>query len=147
MGVNSVAGFGVLFVTMTDETQNLAPVDWRDFFRFDVKATVVLLGCALFLVGLLAVLPAWLRAQERADFAGTVAQTAPGIVTICQISPVSQGGGGLFNAVTVEFGKRQAYYALPPQSKWLPRFHQDVRVTYRVGRRTGAVRVDSVTPL
>ena len=63
---------------MQDETQHLAPVDWRDFFRFDVKASVVWIGCALFLVGLLVVLPHWLRGQERADFAGTVAQTAPG---------------------------------------------------------------------
>ena len=52
----------------------------------------------LFWWALLGILPAWLRGQERADFAGTAAQTAPGVVVVCQISPVSQGGGGLFNA-------------------------------------------------
>jgi hypothetical protein len=67
-------------------------------------------------------------------------------VTVCQISPVSQGGGGLFNAVTVAFAGRQSYYALPLESRWKPRFHQNVRVTYRVGRRSGTVHVDAVTP-
>lgn len=131
---------------MQDETPDLGPIPWRNLLHFDAKAILAFLVCGLILVGLLGVLPAWLRGQERADFAGTTAQTAPGVVVVCQISPVSQGGGGLFNAVTVEFNKRQSYYALPPESKWLPKFHQNVRVTYRVGRQSGQVRVDSVTP-
>ena len=132
---------------MQDEMPDLGPVPWRNLLHFDAKSLTVFLGCALLLAGLLGVLPAWLRGQEKADFAGTVARTAPGIVSICQISPVSQGGSGLFNAVTVEFDNRQSYYALPPSSKWLPKFHQNVRVTYRLGRKTGALRVDAVTPL
>ena len=148
--------------TMQDDTPDLGPIPWRNLLHFDSKAIAAIAACALILVGLLGVLPAWLRGQERADFAGTAAQTAPGVVVVCQISPVSQGGGGLFNAVTVEFNnqgggglfnavtvefnKRQSYYALPPESKWLPKFHQKVRLTYRVGRQSGTVRVDSVTP-
>ncbi len=131
---------------MQDDTPDLGPIPWRNLLHFDAKAIAVFLGCALMLVGLLVVLPAWLRGQERADFAGTAPQTAPGVVTICEISPVSQGGGGLFNAVTVAFANRQSYYAIPPSSRWVPRFHQNVRVVYRVGRQSGAVRVDAVTP-
>jgi len=131
---------------MQDDTPDLGPIPWRNLLHFDAKAIAAFLGCALLLVGLLVALPAWLRGQEQADFAGTTAQTAPGVVAVCQISPVSQGGGGLFNAVTVEFNKRQSYYALPPSSKWQPGFHQKVRVTYRVGRQSGTVRVDAVTP-
>jgi len=131
---------------MQDELPDLGPVPWRNLLHFDAKAIAAIAGCALLLIGLLVVLPVWLRGQERADFAGTTARTAPGVVTICQISPVSQGGGGLFNAVTVAFDKRQSYYALPPESRWQPKFHQNVRVTYRVGRQSGTVRVDAVTP-
>jgi len=131
---------------MQDDTPDLGPIPWRNLLHFDAKAIAVFLGCALMLVGLLVVLPAWLRGQERADFAGTAPRTAPGVVTICEISPVSQGGGGLFNAVTVAFANRQSYYAIPPSSRWVPRFHQNVRVVYRVGRQSGAVRVDAVTP-
>ena len=86
------------------------------------------------------------RCSGVASFSLTMAQTAPGVVVICQISPVSQGGGGLFNAVTVEFDKKQSYFAIPPTSKWVPKFHQNVRVTYRVGHQSGKVRVDAVTP-
>ena len=131
---------------MQDDTPDLGPIPWRNLLHFDTKAIAAIVGCALMLVGLLVALPAWLRGQERADFAGTAARTAPGVVTVCQISPVSQGGGGLFNAVTVAFAGRQSYYALPLESRWKPRFHQNVRVTYRVGRRSGTVHVDAVTP-
>ena len=131
---------------MQDDTPDLGPIPWRNLLHFDAKAIAAIAGCALILVGLLVVLPTWLRGQERADFAGTTVQTAPGVVVICQISPVSQGGGGLFNAVTVEFGKNQSYFAIPPTSKWVPKFHQNVRVTYRVGHQSGKVRVDAVTP-
>ncbi len=131
---------------MQDDVPDLGPIPWRNLLHFDAKAIAAFATCALMLVGLLVLLPAWLRGQERADFAGTSARTAPGIVTICEISPVTQGGGGLFNAVTVAFANRQSYYAIPPTSKWVPKFHQNVRVTYRVGRQTGAVRVDAVTP-
>lgn len=131
---------------MQDETPDLGPIPWRNLLYFDAKAIAAIVGCGLVLVGLLVILPNWLRNQEQADFAGTSAQTAPGVVVICQISPVSQGGGGLFNAVTVEFNKQQSYYAIPPSSNWVPKFHQDVRVTYRVGRQSGKVRVDAVTP-
>ena len=131
---------------MQDDVPDLGPIPWRNLLHFDAKAIAAFAACALMLVGLLVLLPAWLRGQERADFAGTSARTAPGIVTICEISPVTQGGGGLFNAVTVAFANRQSYYAIPPTSKWVPKFHQNVRVTYRVGRQTGAVRVDAVTP-
>ena len=130
---------------MQDQTPDLGPVPWRNLLHFDAKAIAAIAGCTLFLIGLLAVLPAWLRAQDRNDFAGTALRTDPGTVIICQISPVSQGGGSLFNAVTVEFGKRQAYYALPPSSLWKPAFHQNVWVNYRVGR-SGIVRVESVIP-
>ena len=132
---------------MQDDMPDLGPIPWRNLLYFDAKAIAAFLGCALILVGLLGVLPAWLRGQEQADFAGSAARTAPGVVTICQISPVSQGGGGLFNAVTVAFDGRQNYYAIPPTSKWVPGFHQKVRVTYRVGRQSGTVRVEAVTPL
>ena len=131
---------------MFSETQDNHKVEWRQLLVMDGKATAVIVGCALFLALLLGVLPAWLCGQERADFAGAVAQTAPGRVTVCQISPVSQGGGGLYNGVNVEFAGRQAYYALPPSSRWNPIFHQPVTVTYRIGTRSGGVRVDAVTP-
>ena len=134
---------------MTDETQGLEPVDWRQFFRLDVKSAAALLACAGLLLGLLVALPRWLHGQERADFDGVAVRTAQGIVSTVEISPVSQGGGGLFNAVTVDFDHHQAYYALPPTTRWSPRpfMKTPVRVTYRVGRRTGAVQVVSVTPL
>ena len=131
---------------MQDDMPDLGPVPWRNLLHFDLKALAAFLFCGLFLAGLLLALPAWLRGQERADFAGAAARTVPGIVTVCQISPVTQGGGGLFNAVTVAFDRRQSFYALPPSSHWQPKFHQKVSVTYRVGRRTGAVRVEAVTP-
>ena len=122
-------------------------VDWRQLLHWDGKGAAALAGCVLVVTLLVGALPAWLRGQERADFAGASAQTVPGRVTVCQISPVSQGGGGLYNAVNVEFAGRQAYYALPPTSDWKPIFHQKVTVTYRVGTRSGLVRVDSVKPL
>lgn len=130
---------------MQNETPDFGPVEWRNLLHFDAKAIAAILGCALFLIGLLAVLPAWLRAQDRDDFAGAALRSDPGIVLVCQISPVSQGGGSLFNAVTVGFAKRQAYYALPPASTWQPVFHQKVWVKYRVGR-SGTVRVEAVLP-
>jgi len=134
---------------MPGEMDHVEPVDWRQFLRLDLKSAAVLVACAAFFVGLLVALPRWLHGQERADFDGAAVRTAQGIVSTVQISPVSQGGGGLFNAVTVEFDHRQAYYALPPSSKWSPKpfMKTPVRVTYRVGRRTGAVQVESVTPL
>jgi len=131
---------------MFPQTSDEHKVEWRQLLHLDGKATAVLAGCVLFLIGLLIVLPAWLQGQERADFAGAVVQTAPGIVTVCQISPVSQGGGGLYNGVNVAFAGRQAYYALPPTSDWKPVFHQPVTVTYRVGTQSGLVRVEAVTP-
>ncbi len=125
------------------------PIEWRNLLSFDAKAIAAIAVCVLMLVGLLWVLPTWLRGQERADFAGVPTQTATGVVTICQISPVTSGGGGLFNAVTVAFGSRTAYYALPRRSTWSPKpFGRDkVRVVYRVGRRSGQLRVVSVTPI
>ena len=132
---------------MQNEMPVLEPMDWRQFLKLDTKAVVVLVGCALFLVGFLAVLPRWLHRREQADFAGVAAQTVPGKVTMLQISPVSSGGGSLFNGVDVTFGSHQAYYALPPESRWKPRFGQQVKVTFRTSRHTKQVRVDSVTPL
>ena len=131
---------------MFSQTQDNHKVEWRQLLVVDGKAAVVIGGCVLFLALLLGVLPAWLRGQERADFAGAIPHTAPGRVTVCQISPVSQGGGGLYNGVNVEFAGRQAYYALPPSSRWDPIFHQSVLVTYRVGTRSGLLRVDAVVP-
>jgi len=131
---------------MQDELPDLGPIPWRNLLHFDAKAIAAIVGCALFLVALLGILPAWLRGQERDDFTGVPLRTAPGIVAVCQISPVSQGGGSLFNAVTVAFDQRQAYYALPPTSKWQPVYHQNVHVSYRIGRRSGMLRVESVTP-
>jgi len=122
-------------------------VEWRELLYWDGKAALAAAACAGFLILLLGVLPAWLRSQDRADFSAAARQTTSGRVTVCQISPVSSGGGGLYNAVNVEFAGRQAYYALPPTSDWKPIFHQKVLVTYRVGTRTGLVHVDSVKPL
>ncbi len=130
---------------MQNETP-LEPMDWRRLFQLDFKAALVLVGCTLFLVGFLAVLPRWLHGREQADFAGVSAQTVPGTVTMRQISPVSSGGGGLFNGVDVAFANHQAYYALPPESRWNPLPNQSVRVTFRVGRYSKSVHVDSVTP-
>lgn len=131
---------------MQDETPILEPMDWRRLLQLDAKAAVVLVGCGLFLVGFLAVLPRWLHRREQADFAGVAVQTTPGKVTMRQISPVSSGGGGLFNGVDVAFGPYQAYYALPPESRWNPLPNQKVTVTFRVGRRSHRVSVDAVTP-
>lgn len=131
---------------MQNEMPISEPMDWRRLLQLDSKAAAALLGCALFLVGFLVVLPRWLHGREQADFAGVAAQTAPGQVTMLQISPVSSGGGSLFNGVDVAFAGRQAYYALPPESRWKPMPHQKVTVTFRVGRRSRSVHVDAVTP-
>ena len=131
---------------MQDEVPISEPMDWRRLLQIDGKAAAALIGCTLFLVGFLAVLPRWLREREQADFAGVAAQTVPGKVTMLQISPVSSGGGSLFNGVDVTFANYQAYYALPPESRWKPMPHQSVTVTFRVGRNSQKVRVDSVTP-
>jgi hypothetical protein len=134
--------------TMQDDTPDLGRVEWRNLLQFDAKAITAIGACALLLIGLLWVLPAWLHRQEHADFAGAAVQTASGTVTTVQISPVTQGGGGLFNGVTVAFDGHQNYYALPRTSKWAPKpgMHQKVTVKYRVGRSSGAVKIDSVTP-
>lgn len=112
----------------------------------DRKAAATLLGCVLFVVLLVGVLPAWLHRDAAADFAGASERTASGIVSLVTISPISTGGGDIFNAVDVLFAGHQAYYALPPQSRWKPIFHEPVTVRYRVGR-SGRIQVDSVTPL
>ena len=90
----------------------------------DRVATVTVLGSLLFVILLLGVLPRWLHGQEAADYAGVAEQTAPGKVSTVTISPTSQGGGGLFNAVAVTFANRTAYYALKPQSQWRPIYGQ-----------------------
>lgn len=131
---------------MQNEMPVMEPMDWRRLLQLDAKAVATLVGCVLFLVGFLSVLPRWLHGREQADFAGAAAQTVPGKVTMLQISPVSSGGGSLFNGVDVAFGQHQAYYALPPESRWKPRFGQAVTVTFRVGRNSQRVHVDSVTP-
>ena len=134
--------------TMQDDTPDLGPVPWRNLLHFDAKAIAAFVACGLILVGLLVVLPHWLRGQERADFAGAAVQTASGTVTSVQISPVSQGGGGLFNGVNVAFAGHESYYALPPESHWTPKPFEKTPVTvkFRVGRNTGTVHVDAVTP-
>lgn len=131
---------------MQHETSPSEPVDWRSFLRIDAKSAAVFIGCTLFLIGFLSVLPRWLHGREQADFAGVPAQTALGKVTMRQISPVSTGGGGLFNGVNIAFAGYEAYYALPPESQWKPLPSQSVRVVFRVGRHSKMVRVDSVTP-
>ncbi len=131
---------------MHDELPVMEPVDWRRFFQFDAKSAAVWIGCILFLIGFLAVLPRWLRGREHADFAGVAVQTAPGTVTALQISPVSTGGSSLFNAVNLAFAGHIAYYALPPESRWKPRSGQPVLVVFRVGRQTKRVHIDAVTP-
>ncbi len=131
---------------MLDDLQSEKRVEWERLLHFDPKSVAALAGCALFLIGFLGVLPAWLRAQAQADFAGAALQTAPGTVATIQISPVSQGGGGLFNAVTVAFAGREIYYALPPTSQWKPKRGASVVVAYRVGQKSGAVHIESVTP-
>ena len=131
---------------MPHETPPVEPVDWRSFLKIDAKSAAVIVGSTLFLIGFLSVLPRWLHRQQQADLAGVAAQTALGKVTARQISPVSTGGGGLFNGVNVAFAGYTAYYALPPESQWKPLPNQSVRVVFRVGRRTKLVHVDSVTP-
>ena len=121
-------------------------MDWRRLVQLAAKAGVVLVGCALFLVGFLSVLPRWLHGREQADFAGVAAQTVSGKVTMLQISPVTSGGGSLFNGVDLAFANHQAYYALPPESHWKPLPRQNVLVTFRIGRNSKSVHIDSVTP-
>lgn len=131
---------------MHEDLPVMEPVDWRKFFQFDGKSAAVWIGCTLFLIGFLAVLPHWLRERAQADFAGVAAQTAPGHVTVLQISPVSTGGDSLFNAVNLAFAGHTAYYALPPTSHWKPRRNQPVVVVFRIGSRSHSVQIDSVTP-
>ena len=131
---------------MHEDLPVMEPVNWRKFLQFDAKAAAVWIGCTLFLIGFLVVLPHWLRARQQADFAGVAVQTAPGTVTALQISPVSTGGDSLFNAVNLAFAGHAAYYALPPTSHWKPRPNQPVLVVFRVGSRSRSVRIDSVTP-
>lgn len=131
---------------MDEDLPVMEPVEWRKFLRFDAKSAAVWIGCTLFLIGFLAVLPHWLRERQQADFAGVAAQTAPGKVTALQISPVSTGGDSLFNAVNLAFAGHAVYYALPPTSHWKPRPNQPVLVVFRVGSRSHSVHIDSVTP-
>ncbi len=131
---------------MHEDLPVMEPVEWRKFLQFDAKSAAVWIGCTLFLIGFLAVLPHWLRGRQQADFAGVAAQTAPGRVTALQISPVSTGGDSLFNAVNLAFAGHAAYYALPPTSHWKPQPNQSVMVVFRVGSRSHSVRIDSVTP-
>ena len=131
---------------MHEERPVMEPVDWRRFFQLDAKCAVTIIGCALFLIGFLALLPRWLHGRDRADFAGAAVQTASGKVTAIQISPVSTGGGSLFNAVNLAFAQHQAYYALPPESRWKPRSGQNVVVTFQIGRQSSRVHINSVTP-
>jgi hypothetical protein len=131
---------------MHEDLPPMEPVEWRRFFQLDAKSVAVLIGCALFLIGFLAILPRWLHGRDQADFAGTAVQTAPGKVTAIQISPVSSGGGGLFNGVNLEFAHHEAYYALPPDSRWKPISGQSVTVTFQIGRMSKMVHITSVTP-
>ena len=131
---------------MHEDLPVMEPVDWRKFLQFDAKSAAVWIGCTLFLIGFLAVLPRWLRGRQQADFAGVAAQTARGKVTALQISPVSTGGDSLFNAVNLTFAGHTAYYALPPESHWKPRSNQPVLVVFRVGTRSRSVHIDSVRP-
>ncbi|MBV9849977.1 MAG: hypothetical protein JO250_09930 [Armatimonadetes bacterium] len=112
----------------------------------DRGAAATLIGSIVFIVLLLGALPRWLHGREAEDYRGVAAQTAPGIVSTVTISPISRGGGGLFNGVNVTFAGHRVYYALPPESQWKPDYGQRVMVTYRVGRQSGIVRVDDVTP-
>jgi hypothetical protein len=112
----------------------------------DKKAAVGLFGTLTCLFLLLGLLPMWLHRQSMIDYAGTVKKTVPGYVSLVTISPVSQGGGSLFNAVAVTFAGYQHYYALPPQSRWDPIYGQHVTVTYQIGH-SGDVQVDDVQPI
>ena len=131
---------------MHEDLPVMEPVDWRRFLKFDLKSAIALIGCAVFLVGFLSVLPRWLHTRDQADFAGVAAQAVPGTVTMLQISPVSTGGGSLFNGVDLAFAGHQAYYALPPDSRWKPSHNQKVLVVFRMGRHSGMIHIDSVTP-
>ena len=94
---------------------------WEWLGLADRTAAATLFGSLLFVGLLLGVLPRWLHGREQADYQGVAAQTSPGIVSTVTISPTSQGGGGLFNAVAVTFDPpAQAYYALPRSSQWKP---------------------------
>ena len=120
---------------------------WEEWLGLsDRTAAATLLGSLLFLLLLLGALPRWLRGREAADYQGVAAQTAPGTVSTVTLSPITQGGGSLFNGVDVTFAGHRAYYALPRSSHWQPIYNQPVTVTYRVGRQSGLVHVDQVTP-
>ena len=94
-------------------------------------------------------LPPWLHGQERENFDGATVRKAQGLVSTVEISSVFQGGGRLFNAITLDFDHHTAFYVLRPTSWWSPSpfMKMPVRVTYRVGCKTGAVQMVSVTPL
>ena len=117
---------------------------WLEFP--DRTAAGVVIGSLVFVLLLLGVLPYWLHGREAADYQGVPTQTAPGIVSTVTISPTSQGGGGLFNAINVTFAGHRVYYALPPESHWQPKYEDPVTVTYRVGKQSGLIHVDAVTP-
>ena len=112
----------------------------------DRKAAVTLIGCVLSIVLLVVVLPFWLHRQAAAEFAGAPERTASGIVSLVTISPISTGGGDIFNAVDVAFLGHQEYYALPPESRWKPIYHEPVTVTFRMGR-SGRIQIDRVVPI
>ena len=113
----------------------------------DAMSKVVVIGIAVFLILFLGVLPPVLRRYAGDDLRGVPMQIAPGRVTFLQISPTTQGGGSLFNAVSVKFADKAAYYTLPLSSKWCPVLGEAVRVRYRVGRKSGQVHVEEVTPI
>jgi hypothetical protein len=113
----------------------------------DFTAKAVVVGVAVFLILFLGVLPPALRRIAGNDLRGVPMQTADGQVILLNISPTTQGGSSLYNAVSVAFAGKTGFYALPRSSRWAPIIHESVRVKYRVGRRTGQVHVEDVEPV
>jgi hypothetical protein len=113
----------------------------------DKSSKWVIAGIAVFLVILLGVVPPALRKMTADDLRGMPVLTARGQVIRLNISPTTEGGSSLYNAVSVEFDGKAAFYALPPTSRWAPKYHQPVEVKYRIGRATGRVHIEEVIPL
>lgn len=124
-----------------------AKPSWISRVGFPDRISVVVVGaCVVGVFLVVSVVPSLLRNFGQADLRGVPARTSFGVVDREFFSVNSGNGATLVTTVQLSFAGTRAAYRLPLTSKWRPTPFERVRVTYRVGRRSGLVHVDSATP-
>ncbi|BDI29025.1 hypothetical protein CCAX7_10760 [Capsulimonas corticalis] len=108
-------------------------------------SALAIAGAALLIAGIVWGVPFLARRAAAGDLSGVPAQTASGSVRDINVAVGHAGGGGMHNAVTLEFAHRKVFYILPETSRWIPVIGEPVLVRYRVGRNSGVAQIDSVT--